>query len=86
MLTRYPSPIGEPCWSSDGSSIVFVKAVDRLAARSNIFRMDSAGGNVTRLTAGPKGDRGPALSPDGSKLAFQSNRTGNYEIYVMTLR
>jgi Tol biopolymer transport system component len=44
------------------------------------------GGNRRRLTAGPKFDAQPAISPDGSKLAFQSNRNGNYEIYVMNLR
>ena len=63
-----------------------VKIVDRMGGRANIFRMDSSGGNVTRLTAGPKGDLQPALSPDGTKLVFQSNRTGNFEIYVMSLR
>jgi TolB protein len=44
------------------------------------------GSNLQRLTAGPKIDTHPAISPDGSKLAFQSNRDGNYEIYVMSLR
>ena len=39
-----------------------------------------------RLTAGPKSDDQAAISPDGSKLAFQSNRDGNFEIYVMNLR
>ena len=86
MLTRYPEPNGEPCWSSDGASIVFARIVDKMGARTNLFQMDSSGGNVRRLTAGPTGDRAPALSPDGSKLAFQSNRAGNYEIYVMSLR
>lgn len=43
-------------------------------------------GNLRRVTAGPKYDTRPAFSPDGSKLAFQSNRDGNYEIYVMNLR
>jgi TolB protein len=38
------------------------------------------------LTAGPKIDTHPAISPDGAKLAFQSNRDGNYEIYLMNLR
>jgi len=44
------------------------------------------GGNIKRLTAGPKMDTQPAISPDGSKLAFQTNRDGNFEIYVMNLR
>jgi len=38
------------------------------------------------LGATPKIEARPAVSPDGSKLAFESNRNGNYEIYVMNLR
>jgi len=53
---------------------------------ANLFQIDLNGLNLRRLTAGPKMDERPAYSPDGSKLAFQSNRDGNYEIYVMNLR
>ncbi|MBI5806496.1 PD40 domain-containing protein [candidate division TA06 bacterium] len=38
---------------------------------------------VTRLTFSPGNDALPALSPDGSKIAFSSKRDGNPEIYVM---
>lgn len=31
----------------------------------------------------PGSDANPAWSPDGSKIAFSSNRDGNFEIYVM---
>ncbi|NIM52761.1 MAG: hypothetical protein GTO22_26535, partial [Gemmatimonadales bacterium] len=31
----------------------------------------------------PADDREPAWSPDGTRIAFASNRDGNYEIYVM---
>ena len=48
--------------------------------------VNAAGGDLKRLTAGPKFDGWPAFSPDGTKLAFESNRSGNYEIYVMSLR
>jgi TolB protein len=84
MVTKDPPSSFGPCWSADGASIAFT--VDNLAASSNIFQVDLNGGNRKRLTAGPKTDEQPAISPDGSKLAFQSNRRGNYEIYVMSLR
>jgi len=86
MLTSLPISAGEPCWSPDGARIAFIMAVDKIGAKVNIFQVDSDGGNFRRLTAGPLQDRRPALSPDGTKLAFQSNRNGNYEIYVMNLR
>jgi len=73
-----------PCWSGDSASVAY--AVDNLGVVSNIYQTDLNGNNLRRLTAGPKTDTQPAISPDGSKLAFQSNRNGNYEIYVRDLR
>ena len=84
MVTKDPPSSFNPCWSADGASIAF--AVDNLALESNIFQVDLNGGNRKRLTAGPKTDEQAAISPDGSRLAFQSNRDGNFEIYVMNLR
>lgn len=72
-----------PCWSGDSASVAY--AVDNLGVVSNIYEMDLNGGGLKRLTAGPKTDTQPAISPDGSKLVFQSNRNGNFEIYVMNL-
>ena len=84
MVTTDPSSTFGPSWSADGANLAF--AVDNAGVGSNIFQIDLNGGNRRRLTAGPKFDTQPAISPDGSKLAFQSNRNGNYEIYVMNLR
>src|SRR5215813_4214273 len=84
MLTKSLTSTGQPCWSSDGASITFF--VDFLDDTGNIFQIDPDGNNFRRVTAGPKLDSRPALSRDGSKMAFQSNRDGNYEIYVMILR
>ena len=35
------------------------------------------------LTNHPAEDSNPAWSPDGTRIAFQSNRDGNFDIYVM---
>jgi len=86
MVTASPNSTYVPCWSHDGATIAFVREFDTLGYRTGIFQIDSGGGNLRRLTAGPKEDGRPAYSPDGSRLAFQSNRDGNYEIYVMNLR
>ncbi|MEP7199616.1 MAG: DUF5050 domain-containing protein, partial [Chloroflexota bacterium] len=37
----------------------------------------------TPLTNGLADDQWPSWSPDGSKIAFTSNRDGHYEVYVM---
>ena len=39
-------------------------------------------GPMQRLTQDPATDAYPALSPDGEKLVFASNRTGTYDIWV----
>jgi TolB protein len=48
----------------------------------NIYGMNANGSFQVRLT-NANSDSRPRWSPDGSKIAFSSNRDGNDEIYVM---
>jgi len=41
---------------------------------------------LTRITTGEWNDTAPALSPDRKKLAFASDRTGFWDLYVMDLQ
>ncbi|GAF79788.1 unnamed protein product [marine sediment metagenome] len=45
--------------------------------------MDTAGKNLSRLTNNNNYDGLPCWSPDGKKIAFASDRDGNFEIYIM---
>ena len=45
--------------------------------------MNADGTNQTRLTNNSASDTYPAFSPDSGQIAFDSNRDGNDEIYVM---
>ena len=70
-------------WSPNGSRIVFVSSRDDLVNGDlQVYVMDANGGNQTRLTSVSNNTR-PAWSPDGTRIAFDSFRTGNEEIWVM---
>jgi TolB protein len=45
--------------------------------------MNADGSGLARLTKSAGLDDYPAWSPDGSQIAFTSNRDGNLEIYTM---
>ena len=45
--------------------------------------MNADGSGVTRLTNNPAWDEFPSWSPDGSRIAFSSDRAGDPNIYVM---
>ena len=64
----------------NGTNEIIVSA-DKLYVFSGIG--GEKGISVTQLTRNTADDRYPAWSPDGSKIAFQSDRDGNSEIYVM---
>ena len=41
------------------------------------------GSGETRLTNGPGADWSPIWSPDGARIAFESQRDGNWDIYLV---
>jgi TolB protein len=49
----------------------------------DIYTLCPDGSQMTRLTDDPAADETPAWSPDGQRLAFISNRTGHYQVYLM---
>ncbi len=56
--------------SPDGEWLIFTML-------GHLFRMPAAGGATEQLTFGPYYDKEPAFSPDGSKVAFVSDRDGS---------
>ena len=72
-------------WSPDGKRLVFSFGLDRFHGDfSDICVIDVDGKNRVNLTKGRhKGNKTPAWSPDGEKIAFMSNRSGQTNIYVM---
>ena len=74
----------DPQISSDGQSVVYVEEwKDRAAnkARANLWVVSSDGRVRRRLTEGAWRDRSPRWSPDGTRLAWLSDRDGTPQIY-----
>ena len=76
-------------WATSGSGIgeasVTVLATPQIAfvRDSEIYVMAVDGSNQVNLTDNAADDGGPTWSPDGYRIAFNSNRDGNDEIYMM---
>ena len=45
--------------------------------------MDADGGNVKQLTDVPGVDYNPTWPPDSTRIAFASNRDGDFDLYIM---
>lgn len=51
----------------------------------NLFKLNLATDQITPLNVGPGQNKAPKISPDGTKLAFISNRNGIDNIYISYL-
>ncbi len=68
----------EPSLSPDRKEIAFVSGGD-------IWTVPSTGGVAALLVSHPATESRPMYSPNGEQLAFVSTRTGNGDIYLLTL-
>ena len=86
--TQFPTsendPVQQSTSSEKSSGLVILAKGDGLYTHLFAFGPDSA--PLTRLTADNWDDTDPALSPDGSEVAFTSNRNGQWDIYILNLQ
>jgi tricorn protease len=75
--TALPS-LSDPAISPDGKEIAF-------ASGGDIWTVAATGGEAHLLVTNPATESRPLYSPDGTRLAFVSTRTGSGNIYVLTL-
>ena len=69
----------QPSLSPDGSKIAFCYAGD-------VWIVPAGGGEASRITSHASNDSHPIFSPDGTQLAFASQRTGGGNIYTISLQ
>lgn len=88
-LTDGVSPAYQPSWSPDGRLIAFALreagcAQADLECEQHVWVMTPQGRGMTQLTGDDEHDGEPAWSPDGTMIAFSTNRAGgNFDIWVM---
>jgi Tol biopolymer transport system component len=89
VMTFDKGPKRDPAWSLDGNRLAFVRGV---LGNGQIYTLNFWGtrcpeeedrcytlGKTRRVVAGEE----PAWSPNGTKIAFVSRRSGNADIYVV---
>ncbi|MBA2421106.1 MAG: PD40 domain-containing protein, partial [Thermoleophilaceae bacterium] len=94
-ITTHPAGDLDPAPSADGRKIVFVRELpgpnpDGPPAAQDIYTVNADGTGERNLTPGPERETEPAISPDGTKIAFErevgasgSHESGNHEIFTM---
>ena len=71
-----------PCYSPDGKSIVFSALQN---AKSDIFMVTVATGQVTNLTQDQFYNYGPVFSPDGQSIVYLARVSGNEKLFRFDL-
>ena len=92
QLTRFTAEEGSPqwpAWSPDGARLAIQSGkYNRNAPTENtahIWVIDVKSGTATRLNphSTPYLDETPSWFPDGKRIAFQSDRSGRMEVWIM---
>ena len=87
-LSNHSADDEQPQWSPTGDRIVFLSTRD---GNNELYVVNANGTGLRNLsnTAAGEGLTGAQIgfsavwSPDGRKIAFHTNRTGNWEVFIM---
>lgn len=71
----------DPIVTPDGRSLIYASTQHRPTA--DLYTKSINGAVVTRLTDDPAQDVMPSISPDGSTIAFATDRNGSWDIFLM---
>jgi serine/threonine-protein kinase len=71
-------------WSADGTTLAFVQSVQDRSSNTDIWVLAASGRDPSArpLRTTPFAEQHPEWSPDGRWLAYTSNQTGRFEVYL----
>lgn len=80
-LTRFDDPVRVSSWTPDGSALIVSRPMP--GTREDLWLVPVRGGGAPRpLVSTPFADIQGVLSPDGRHVAYASDESGRFEVYV----
>jgi len=83
QLTRQAGHASHPDLSADGRWVAYYRYGGQ---QRDLWVVPVEGGRPQRITSDTASDLQPAWSPDGSQLAFSSNRGGAFAVWLIAVR
>lgn len=74
----------DPALSRDGKFMIFASTQHRPTA--DLYLQPTGSRTITQLTSDAANEVMPAVSPDGARIAFASDRSGVWNLFVMSTR
>ncbi len=73
-----------PSWSPDGRYLLYSWQAPK-RSKHDIFVIEAISGDIVQLTSNRGSNENPHWSPDGHHIAFQSDRSGSKQVFMMNL-
>ena len=79
----------QPALSRDGKRVVYISARNvawndaKVPFNTELYLMNADGNGQRRITHSNYGEMTPTFSPNGQKIAYATNRDGNWQIYTV---